>query len=152
MCMLLIACTNADVEEFRGTGFENGIPHHVVASLDSNDTRIELNDELQTVWTSGDKVSVFYKSTANNLFTYTGATGETSGTLVRNTSNSGVPINNIIAIYPYVAGYKLKPATKSVNINIPATQHYLEGSYGLGDNLMVAVSDNDNLNFRNAYG
>lgn len=152
MCMLFIACTNADVDELRGTGFENGIPHHVVASLDSNDTRIELNDELQTVWTSGDKVSVFYKSTANNLFTYTGATGEKSGTLVRNTSNSGVPINNIIAIYPYVASYKLKPATKSVNINIPATQHHLEGSYGLGDNLMVAVSDNDNLNFRNAYG
>ena len=153
LCMLLFGCMNADVDEQRGIAYVNGIPECVVASMDDDATRIELNEVVKTVWTAGDEVSVFYKSNANNKFRYTGATGETSGELTRITAASGsVEIDDIVAIYPYDASYTLNHTTESVDVELPAVQSYLEGSYGLGDNTMVYVGEDDNFSFKSLCG
>ena len=38
---------------------------HLVALLEGDDTRIQLNAATKSVWTEGDEVSVFYRSDAN---------------------------------------------------------------------------------------
>ena len=150
--LLFIACTNADIEEVRDANYVNGIPSRVVASIDEEQTRIELNDELNTVWSKGDEVSVFYKSTANNRFSYIGETGEKVGALERNTSFTATSIDDIVALYPYSSDYILDPETQSIDIDLPATQHYLENSYGCGDNPMVYVGSSDNFLFKSICG
>ena len=153
LCTLLIGCENAAIEELRDTTFENGIPSRVDASLEGDTTRIELDAELQTVWTADDAVSVFYRTTANNLFRFAGATGDKSGALIRETAYAGdTAIDEIVSLYPYSDAYVLNPTTSTIEVEIPATQHYRTGSYGLGDNLMAYVGDSDNFLYRSTCG
>ena len=151
-CLLLIGCTDAELKELRGINYLNGIPECVEASFDSEQSRIELNDALQTVWTKGDAVSVFYNSDANNRFLYVGQTGEQSGHLERDTANAGNAMDGIVAIYPYSAEYELNTASHSVEISLAAEQHYREGSYGLGENILVYNGNSDNFFFSNVCG
>ena len=152
LCTLLIGCTHAEIEELSNTTSENGIPSHLYATLDSDTTRIELNNELNTVWSAGDAVSLFYRTTANNRFTFIGATGDKSGTLERETAYTGTAMEDIVAIYPYSEEYVVDPATNTVEIELPATQHYLTGSYGVGDNPMLYAGDSDNIHLRSLCG
>lgn len=152
LCLLLFSCTNANIDEHT-TNLINGIPDKVIASLDEEDTRIELNDNFETVWSKGDAVSVFYKSDANNRYSYTGESGEKSGELTRNTALTGSQtIDNIVALYPYNADYSLDTQTEAISLTIPTGQRYLENSYGLGDNLMLYTGKSDNFYFRSACG
>ena len=151
-CLLLIGCTDAELKELRGINYLNGIPECVKASFDSEQSRIELNDALQTVWTKGDAVSVFYNSDANNRFLYVGQTGEQSGHLERDTANAGNAMDGIVAIYPYSAEYELNTASHSVEISLAAEQHYRKGSYGLGENILVYNGNSDNFFFSNVCG
>lgn len=152
LCTLLIGCTHAEIEELPNTTSENGIPSHLYATLDSDTTRIELNNELNTVWSAGDAVSLFYRTTANNRFTFIGATGDKSGTLERETAYTGTAMEDIVAIYPYSEEYVVDPATNTVEIELPATQHYHPGSYGVGDNPMLYAGDSDNILLRSLCG
>ena len=152
LCTLLIGCTHAEIEELSNTTSENGIPSHLYATLDSDTTRIELNNELNTVWSAGDAVSLFYRTTANNRFTFIGATGDKSGTLERETAYTGTAMEDIVAIYPYSEEYVVDLATNTVEIELPATQHYLTGSYGVGDNPMLYAGDSDNILLRSLCG
>jgi hypothetical protein len=89
ICLLLIGCTTAELDELHGVGIDESLPETVYAAIDGDITRIELNEELQTVWSAGDEVSVFYRSNANNRYAYTGTSGERSGDLTRKTNYSG---------------------------------------------------------------
>ncbi|MBR2976414.1 MAG: hypothetical protein IKC57_06220, partial [Alistipes sp.] len=53
-------------------------PVRIEVSFEANPTRIELNEEQKTVWTAGDKLSL-YVGSAWEKWSYTGATGERSG-------------------------------------------------------------------------
>ena len=151
--MAMMSCVNADIEELFPQDVVCGIPASVNVAIDAEQSRVQLNDDLKTVWTKGDVVSVFYKNTDNNKFSFVGETGSTEGTLKRETQmNSGVATDKIVALYPYNADYRLNVSEEIIDVTIPAVQQYLDGSYGVGSSPMLYVGVSDNFCFKSLCG
>lgn len=149
----MMACVNADIEENKAYNDLSGIPAMVKAMIDDEHSRVQLNEEVKTVWTKGDLVSVFYKNSDNNKFSYVGETGATDGTLKRETEiNSGVATDKIVAVYPYDANCTLDVSDEVVNMTIPSVQYYVDGSYGVGSSPMSYVGGSDNFYFKSLCG
>ncbi len=151
---LFAACSKDGVNEIsndRG----HAIPSVLYASIDTEDeTRMQLDELQKTVWTEGDLVSVFYYCNGNTPFEFKGKTGDRDGRLgVLSLVEGDTEIDKIVSIYPYSDEYTMNTSKKYVSVKLPATQHYLEGSYGVGDNLMAYVGDDDsNLSHKNLCG
>ena len=151
---LFAACSKDGVNEIsndRG----HAIPSVLYASIDTEDeTRMQLDELQKTVWTEGDLVSVFYYCNGNTPFEFKGKTGDRDGRLgVLSLVEGDTEIDKIVSIYPYSEEYTMNTSKKYVSVKLPATQHYLEGSYGVGDNLMAYVGDDDsNLSHKNLCG
>ena len=131
----------------------DGAPETLIVGFEGDDTRIQLNEAQKTVWTKGDQVSVFYFSDANQLWQYNGETGSRTANLKR--VNAGEPTTqttyNVVA-YPFNENYFLNTRTGALHATLPATQHYLKDSYGVGDNLMVAQSEFTQFSLKNVCG
>ena len=120
-------------------------------SIESVDSRVQLAGG-ETVWNEGDRVSVFYRTTGNERWKFTGATGDTEGVLERmNGEASDTPIDKICAIYPY-ATRNAVGTDGTFSFPLYVTRTYCKDSYGVGDNVMVASGDSGDLAFRNALG
>lgn len=148
------ACAKSDIQEIEVNANEV-VSHSVVMGFEcGDDTRIQLDEsKMQTVWTEGDVVSLFYKSDANQKYLYQGVTGERSGALVM--INPGVATKTMdrsVAVYPYNMDYVVDTQNYVVDAFIPDTQCYLSGSYGKGDNLMVAQSTGDSFSLKSVCG
>ncbi len=145
--MVITACTTDNTESVKMS-----VPDVLEVTLDEG-SRVQLDESVQTVWTKGDKVSVFYRSDANGCWAFAGETGEVSGSL--NRESEGTPsmtTEEIVAVYPYSAAHTLYPNSKSVGVEIPETQTYLANSYGLGSNLMVYSGTSNTLSMKSALG
>ena len=122
-------------------------------SFEGDETRVQLNEAQKTVWTKGDQASVFYFSDANQLWQYDGETGSRTANLKR--VNACEPTEqttyNVVA-YPFNEDYFLNTRTGALHATLPATQHYLKDSYGVGDNLMVAQSEFTQFSLKNVCG
>ena len=131
----------------------DGAPETLIVGFEGDDTRIQLNEAQKTVWTKGDQVSVFYFSDDNQLWQYNGETGSRTANLKR--VNAGEPTAqttyNVVA-YPFNEDYFLNTRTGALHATLPATQHYLKDSYGVGDNLMVAQSEFTQFSLKNVCG
>ena len=131
----------------------DGAPKTLIVGFEGDETRIQLNEAQKTVWTKGDQVSVFYFSDANQLWQYNGETGSRTANLKR--VNAGEPTAqttyNVVA-YPFNEDYFLNTRTGALHATLPATQHYLKDSYGVGDNLMVAQSEFTQFSLKNVCG
>ncbi len=97
----------------------------------------------KTVWNEGDKVSVFYKSNANQCWKFNGKTGDRSGTLSYVSGGTGTKTNKVVAIYPY--NWSNEVSGNLINTTIPQVQ-YSEQC------IMVAISDDDELQFKHVFG
>ena len=145
--IMLAACTTDETQDLAVE-----IPGRITVVFEE-DSRIQLNEELKTVWTKGDAVSVFYKSDSNDRYDYQGETGERLGVLLR-TAQGTSTVNNdkVVVVYPYNENYAISHATSSIDVTIPAVQHYTSGSYGVGANLMIASGDDSNFTLKNICG
>ena len=145
------ACTQNEVEE--QVAIRQDAPETLTVGFEGDDTRIQLNEAQKTVWTKGDKVSVFYFSNANQLWQYNGETGSRTANLKR--VNAGEPTAqttyNVVA-HPFNEDYFLNTRTGALHATLPATQHYLKDSYGVGDNLMVAQSEFTQFSLKSVCG
>ena len=121
-----------------------------VTLADEDASRVQLDADCKTVWTEGDKVSIFNKTTANECWGFNGATGDTKGELTKVSGDAGEPIDKVFALYPYNAENTI--ANGVIGTVIPATQKYMKGSFGEGGNIMVATSDNTDLSFKHIFG
>ena len=111
----------------------------LTVSFDDDNTRIQLNEETKTVWTKGDRVSVFYGTTTNEEWQFTGDTGVRTGE-IRPVESSVVPSttsNEIVVVYPYREENIYNSETREVDVLLPAEQTYIEDSYGLDGNILV---------------
>ncbi|MBR5131615.1 MAG: Omp28-related outer membrane protein [Alistipes sp.] len=117
-----------------------------------NETRIALNESLETVWQKGDLVSVFYKGTTMTQWKFQGETGDKSGTIVPVAMPGSSTINsNIVVLYPYGTDYTYSGGT-GVTATIGNEQTYAPNSYGTNGNILVARSQTSEMKLRNVYG
>lgn len=130
-------------------------PVGITLGVDMSSTRVMLDSGFHTLWNSGDRVSVFYKSsTYNSGATFQGGNGDSEGTVFFYGDGSD-PASGLTtyAVSPYSrkASLALDPDAGDVlAAEIPAVQGYRSGSYGRGAAVLVAASKTDNLQFRYA--
>ena len=127
------------------------LPETLTVSFEEG-SRIQLN-EGKTVWTTGDLVSVFYRSDANQQWQFQGVTGDRSGNLRRvSTPEATTKLSKVVAVYPYNKNYYINPETCNIEATLPAEQTYLKDSYGLDGNILVSASEFNQLYMRNVLG
>ena len=127
------------------------------ASFEKNGSRnyIDANNDLH--WSECDKISLFYANTDNQQYLFDGKTGDTEGSFspVETPSNIiGSSLTKNYAIYPYTTETKISE-NGVITAILPATQNYIENSFGLGSNTMVAVTkyiEDKSLFFKNVGG
>ena len=119
-------------------------------------TRTYVDENVKLLWHEDDRISLF-RTTLNEQFKFTGATGDNSGGFSAIPSDEWVTGNVVstnYAVYPYDATTKLSN-DEIIQLTMPAVQHYVENSFGRGANTMVAASENTSskfLPFRNLCG
>ena len=146
-----MACTQNPIEE--QSDIRQETPDTITVGFEGDDTRIQLNEAQKTVWTKGDLVSVFYKSYDNLKFEFEGNTGDRNGTLKRvGGQHNGQTMDDVVVVYPYSVDYMITLSDGCVNATIPSTQTYLKGSYGVGDNLMIARSSFNQFSLKSVCG
>ena len=123
-------------------------------SFEGDDTRVQLNEAQKTVWTEGDLLSVFYRSTVNEKWQFMGKTGDRTGEIVPvdNSVNPPATHNRTVVVYPYNAGYFFNAETYSIEASMPAVQHYLKDSYGANGNIMVSSSEFNKVSLKSVCG
>ena len=143
---LFAACTNDTTEDVAVE-----VPQTLTVSLEE-DTRIQLMNG-KTVWNTGDLVSVFYKSDANDCYRFAGNTGERTSELVRTAkgdkSRSG---DHIITVYPYSEDYIISLSAGTIEAPLPAEQTYVNESFGIGSSTMVSMSEYKQVVLMNVCG
>ncbi len=159
LALCAASCTTNELDgKIEGNNtLPNELPNELYVTIDNGegDTRIQLNEECKTVWTEDDMVSVFYRSDANNKFLFMGDTGDRSGALVveeNRMADATAQIDKVVLLYPYSDNYKLNATTKSVAVQIPGTQYYQNGSYGVGANLMASVGTSNDFALKSVCG
>ena len=145
------ACEQAPIEE--QSAIRQETPETITVGFEGDDTRIQLNSVQKTVWTKDDLVSVFYFSDANQKWQFQGQTGDRVGNLKRvNADEPTAKTTFNVVAYPYNEEYFLNTRTGALHATLPATQHYLKDSYGVGDNLMVAQSEFTQFSLKSVCG
>ena len=115
-------------------------------------SRIQLQ-EGKTVWTHGDQVSVFYRSDANQMWQYNGATGSRTADIHRvDAGKATQKLPKVVVVYPYNDNYYINPETCDIQAYMPALQTYLEDSYGLDGNIMVSAGYYNQFSLKNVCG
>jgi hypothetical protein len=106
-------------------------------------------EDLNVLWSEGDLLSVFSNSTGNSEYTLKSGAGEASGVFKKvKGAASGEDYDGYVAVYPYDETVALD-ADGTVSLVLPATQTYVEDSFGPGANAMVAWSEDTHLSFFN---
>jgi len=127
------------------------LPDNVLyVSVADDDSRIQLDENCRTVWNEGDLVSVFNKTTGNECWRFDGKTGDTVGTLSKVSGDAGASTDKVVALYPYSPNCTV--SGNMISTAIPATQTYRADSFGDGGNIMLAVSDNNDMKFNHIFG
>ena len=146
-----MACTQNPIEE--QSAIRTDAPETLRVGFEDDETRIQLNEAQKTVWTKDDLVSVFYKSDANQKWEYRGETGERVAELYCvDAGTASSKMNYVVLAYPYSTDYVLSTASGNIEATLPATQHYAEGSYGVGNNLMVSQSEFTQFSLKSVCG
>ena len=117
------------------------------------DTKVYVNQNLRVLWNEGEHISIFNKKDSNDEYYFTGQTGDAGGSfeLVKDFSEEGVAIDKVYAVYPYSRATSID-IKGTLSVEFPSEQHYRENSFGPGDNLMVSVSKDKDLQFKNVGG
>ncbi len=145
---MFAACSTDDTQDITVVK----APDTITISFEQ-DTRAQLNDQIQSVWTAEDRVSVFYFDDANCCYRFTGQTGDRTGTFERETEKVPNSANNkTVVVYPYSEYTSIMPSTSTVTTKFPTTQTYLKDSYGVGSSIMLYVGTGNSFSLRNLCG
>ena len=118
------------------------------------DTRVFVDDHLRVLWNADDRVSIFNRTTYNRQYRFTGADGANAGSFAKVPGDEFVTGNNLdyaYSVYPYNENTCISNDGE-ITVFLPAEQTYRENSFGLGANTMIAITDEDELVFKNLCG
>ena len=145
---MLAACSTDTTEDVA----QIVVPDCLQVSIVDEESRMQLSNE-KTVWTAGDKVSVFYKSDANQCWKFNGKTGDRSGTLsCVSQGTATVKMEKVVIVYPYSESYMITPSSGNIEAKLPAVQKYLHGSYGLESSPMISSGYYTQFALKNVCG
>lgn len=130
-------------------------------------TKTILDKNNNVLWSSGDQLTIFNKNTLGLKYQviedYVGKNyGGFSRVLSEDNDNvyAGMALDHLIAYYPYADGISCSKADSNepvksyelTGISLPPEQLYVSGSFSNGAFPMVAVSEDNNIVFKNVCG
>ena len=161
--VFLVACQVSEMPEVCAPE-----DNDLYASIEQADeTRTSMDCYNNVLWSSGDQLVAFMKSTLGLKYQiqeqYVGTTAGGFSRVSESGSGddleSGIELDHNVVLYPYSAStYCLKNDSSSparsykVNLVLPETQYFAENSFANGAFPMIAVSDDNYLTFRNICG
>lgn len=154
VAMMFIACTQRE----EGIALTEKTTNKIYATIEGSETKVELNNQLQTVWTKDDEI-VVNGPDSYAIWKFDGETGDRSGSFTKVTEDSEYPqeycFDKYYAVYSADGFYAWNRGGNNMYLYIetPNTQSYKSNSYGLGANFMLGVSDDAvNYTFKNLMG
>ncbi|MBQ6843737.1 MAG: hypothetical protein IJO60_03760, partial [Agathobacter sp.] len=156
ICLLTILFSGCNQEELLNNQSTTSESRTFTASFDQNESRTYVEEGNLLRWTKGDQISLFVESTLNSQYQFDGETGDNAGTFspVSQSFGTGNDLTAHYAVYPYASSIKISDSG-IISATLPTEQSYAENSFGVGDNTMVAVTQNTNdmfLKFKNVGG
>jgi hypothetical protein len=157
ICLLALLLSGCTQEEMLRNGTSaSGEGRTFTTSFEKIESRTYLEDGLLTRWTAGDRLSLFDGNTVNSQYLFAGDTGDSGGTffMLNKPEGTGSSLVTNYAVYPYSEDVAMTKEGE-ISVTLPTEQHYAENSYGLGDNTMVAVTEDTDdtfLKFKNVGG
>lgn len=155
---MFVACMEDRVNEETNSNVEAEKIYATIADAEGDDTRVELNEKKQTVWTEGDEILTFY-SDKLKIWRFNGKTGDRSGSFTYTGSyydyqNPNIKYDQYYAIYlPDLAITYNDAGEPYFFATLPYEQSYKSHSYGLNTNAMIGTSkDSKNYKFKNIFG
>lgn len=125
---------------------------------DISATRTVMDEDNNIRWSEGDQIVGFMKSTLGVKYQVSAASvGKTSASFEEVSSgglNAGTELEHIIAYYPYSSSVSAAKSGSNYTLDVilPTEQTYVAESFGNGAMPMVAVSETNNITFRNVCG
>ena len=153
MSALLCGCQKDHVSELVQ---ERGTIHATIEEISATRTVMDENNNIR--WSEGDQIVGFMRSTLGVKYQVTTASvGKTSASFEEVSSgglNAGTELEHIIAYYPYSSSVSAAKSGSNYTLDVilPSEQTYAAESFGNGSMAMVAVSENNNITFRNVLG
>ena len=152
--MAIAACDKPEVSQSPAS------PDMIFASIESETSTRTYMDEFNNIlWSENDQIVSFVKSTAGCKYQIAqGCVGKSYATFDKVSSDSSADgsesIPHVIAYYPYSASVNASwtGSHYTVEAVLPAEQKYALGSFGNGAMPMVALSEDNDLTFRNLMG
>lgn len=104
-------------------------------------TRVQLGPSLQTQWTAGDLLTVFYFSDQAQKWQFDGKTGDTSGTISLVSLGPAATFSSMesLALYPYSED-SVRRGSDEITTVFPREQEYAADSFGPGAAMMLGWS------------
>lgn len=156
--MTVFACSKQDLSVSNKGNEEITRFRATVEGVHSSGTKIYSDEALKVLWNADDRITLFNKNTYNYEYKFTGADGANNGEFEKVPLPSGTIItandlSYIYAVYPYVKRKnKIDNSGSKITVTLPETQEYKESSVGINANFMVAVSEDEYLQFKNVCG
>ena len=148
-----VSCVK-DQQEVVQTIADDPVFYATIENSGDPDTRVFVDDQLRVLWNADDRVSIFNKTTYNRQYRFDGEDGANSGAFKKVPSDDFVTSNEleyVYSVYPYNENTSISNDGE-ITVYLPAQQTYRANSFGLGANTMIAITDEDELIFKNLCG
>ena len=153
---MIVACQKTE------ENFEQSDAHELHASIEADGASKTVLDENNNVrWSEGDQIVAFMKTSLGLKYQLKDSyIGETSGYFSKVSSGSsddlgaGMEWDHIVAYYPYAESIKCAKSGDNYQISVilPTEQTYAPDSFGNASWPMVAVSNDNDITFKNVCG
>ena len=158
-CLGLFSCQR---DELAGGDYANNVIEFHATIADDDLTKTTLDEHNNVRWSANDQIVIFKNSTLGSKYQVKDEfVGKTYGDFsVVSSGNSGsdfgagLELSHNIAYYPYseVVECEKFSSNYKLYIDLPFEQTYAEDSFGNGTFPMAAVSETEDLTFRNVCG
>ena len=155
-CLLAVFATSCvnELQDDNQDVYDAPVFYATIEQAGGPSTKVFADDSLRVLWNADDRVSIFNKSTYNRQYRFDGQDGANSGVFKKVPSDDFVasnPLNYVYSVYPYNENTSISNDGE-ITVYLPAEQSYREDSFGLGANTMIAITEDDELMFKNLCG
>lgn len=150
----LTACTARTPEQGEAEASDTPFFYASIESMATPGTRVYADSQLRVLWDADDRITIFDHHSLNREYKFMGETGDNSG-LFEIVPLSGIgtgnDIDHLYAIHPFQSLTRID-YDGNIRFDVTSTQTYRRDTFGPGSNIMVAVSDDNDLIFKNVCG